>query len=64
MIDTWRKAWGQGDFSFYWVSLADYKDEISEPAAADWAELREAQTLTMSKLANTGEAIITDGRSS
>ena len=60
MIDTWRKAWGQGDFSFYWVSLADYKDEISEPAAADWAELREAQTLTMSKLANTGEAIITD----
>ena len=59
MIDTWHKAWGQGDFSFYWVSLADYKDEISEPAT-DWAELREARTLTMSKLANTGEAIISD----
>lgn len=60
MIKTWREAWGQGDFSFYWVSLADFKDEVSEPAPADWAELREAQTLTMSKLPNTGEAIITD----
>lgn len=60
MIETWRKAWGQGDFSFYWVSLADFKDEVSEPSDADWAELREAQTMTMSKLPNTGEAIITD----
>jgi len=60
MIKTWREAWGQGDFSFYWVSLADFKDEVSEPAPADWAELREAQTLTMSRLPNTGEAIIID----
>ncbi|MBA63304.1 MAG: sialate O-acetylesterase [Planctomycetaceae bacterium] len=60
MIKTWREAWKQGDFSFYWVSLADFKDEVSEPTEADWAELREAQTMTMSKLPNTGEAIITD----
>ena len=60
MIDTWRKKWGQGDFSFYWVSLADFQDEVSEPAGSNWAELREAQTMTMSKLPNTGEAIITD----
>lgn len=60
MIQTWREAWGQGDFSFYWVSLADFKDEVSEPSDADWAELREAQTMTMSKLPRTGEVIITD----
>ena len=60
MIDTWRKKWGQGDFSFYWVSLADFQDEVTEPAGSNWAELREAQTMTMSKLPNTGEAIITD----
>ena len=34
--------------------------EVDKPAESDWAELREAQTMTMSKLAHTGEAIITD----
>lgn len=60
MIDTWRKRWNQGDFSFYWVSLADFQDEVAEPVGSSWAELREAQTMVMSKLPNTGEAIITD----
>lgn len=60
MIQSWRDEWGQGDFSFYWVQLADFKPEVDKPAESDWAELREAQTMTMSKLANTGEAVITD----
>ena len=58
MIQSWRDEWAQGDFSFYWVQLADFKAEQSDPADSDWAELREAQTMTMSKLANTGEAVI------
>jgi len=60
MIQSWRDEWGQGDFSFYWVQLADFRDEKPEPAESDWAELREAQTMTMSKLANAGEAVIID----
>ncbi|MFM7842675.1 MAG: sialate O-acetylesterase [Planctomycetota bacterium] len=60
MIDSWRKEWGQGDFPFYWVQLADFKAEKSEPAESDWAELREAQTMTMDRLPNTGEAVIID----
>jgi sialate O-acetylesterase len=60
MIRSWRDEWGQGDFPFYWVQLADFRDEQAEPAESDWAELREAQTMTMSKLANTGEAVIVD----
>lgn len=25
MINTWRDLWGQGDFPFYWVQLADFR---------------------------------------
>lgn len=60
MIDSWRKEWGQGDFPFYWVQLADFMGESVEPMDSAWAELREAQTMTMSKLPNTGQAVIID----
>lgn len=60
MIQTWREAWGQGDFPFYWVQLADFRGYVDRPGNSAWAELREAQTMTMSKLPNTGEAVIID----
>ncbi|MBC7967677.1 MAG: sialate O-acetylesterase [Fuerstia sp.] len=60
MISSWRQEWGQGDFPFYWVQLADFKPETTEPVESDWAELREAQTMTMAKLPHTGEAVIID----
>lgn len=60
MISSWREEWGLGDFPFYWVQLADFKAEKTEPAESDWAELREAQTMTMKALPNTGEAVIID----
>lgn len=60
MIAKWREDWQQGDFPFYWVQLADFRAETSEPKESDWAELREAQTLTMDKLPKTGEAVIID----
>jgi sialate O-acetylesterase len=59
MIEQWRKEQGQGDFSFYWVQLADFKPEKPAPGESDWAELREAQTRTL-KLPNTGQAVIID----
>ena len=59
MIQSWRDEWNQGDFSFYWVQLADFKTEQAGPEESDWAELREAQTMSM-KLPNTGEAVIID----
>ncbi|MEZ6059785.1 MAG: sialate O-acetylesterase [Planctomycetaceae bacterium] len=58
MIQTWRDDWKQGDFPFYWVQLADFNGEASEPGDSAWAELREAQTMTMTALPNTGEAVI------
>ncbi len=60
MIKNWRDEWAQGDFPFYWVQLADYLAEKPEPGDSAWAELREAQTLTMKRLPNTGEAVIID----
>ena len=35
LIESWRKEWGQGDFSFYWVQLADYKAEVEKPGDSD-----------------------------
>jgi len=60
MIQHWRDEWGQGDFPFYWVQLADFKAESAEPGDSEWAELRESQTKTLDKLKNTGQAVIYD----
>lgn len=59
LINTWRKVWGQGDFPFYWVQLADCNAEVPEPGKSDWAVLREAQTMTLA-LPNTGETVSFD----
>jgi sialate O-acetylesterase len=60
MIRNWRDDWNQGEFPFYWAQLADFKAETKEPGDEPWAELREAQTMTLAKLPNTGQAVITD----
>ena len=43
MIADWRKAFGQGDFPFYIVSLAAHKQHKDTPGDDSWAELRAAQ---------------------
>ncbi len=59
MIEDWRERWGQGDFPFAWVSLANFRAVQEQPGPSAWAELRESQTLTLS-LPNTGEALAID----
>jgi sialate O-acetylesterase len=60
MISDWRKAWGEGDFPFLFVQLANYMPVQTQPAEnSAWAELREAQTMTLS-LPATGMAVIID----
>lgn len=60
MIQSWRLAWGQGNFPFYWTQLADYRNEVDTPGDSSWAELRESQTITLQKLKKVGEAVIID----
>ncbi len=59
MIECWRKNWGQGDFPFIFVQLANFKAVQPEPADSAWAELREAQLKALA-LPNTGMAVIID----
>ncbi len=58
MITDWRQRWGQGDFPFYFVQLPNLK-RGPEPSTSGWAELREAQLMTLS-LPNTGMAVTID----
>lgn len=59
MIRSWRECWGQGDFPFLFVQLANYGDVLPEPAESEWAELREAQAMALS-LPNTAMAVALD----
>jgi sialate O-acetylesterase len=59
MIENWRRDFQQGDFPFYFVQLAPFLPIAKAPGESSWAELREAQALTL-KLPNTGMAVITD----
>jgi sialate O-acetylesterase len=60
MIRDWRAAWKQGDFPFYFVQLANWKARPVDSNDSEWAELREAQTLTMREAASTGMAVAID----
>ncbi|MDR1817631.1 MAG: Ig-like domain-containing protein [Puniceicoccales bacterium] len=67
LVQGWRKAWGQGDFPFYWVQLAPYNyarnfynpfkggQNPSERLPISW----EQQTKALA-IRNTGMAIIND----
>jgi len=59
MIKSWWKNWGQGEFPFGFVQLANFMAVKDEPGDSAWAELREAQTMTLG-LPNTGMAVIID----
>jgi len=60
MIESWRAAWGQGDFPFLFVQLAPFMKIEEEPTESAWAELREAQLLTAQTAPSTAMAVITD----
>jgi sialate O-acetylesterase len=57
MIKSWRKAWNNGDFPFYYVQIAPFFYNNGKPTSA--AELRYAQLLTL-KENNVGMVVTTD----
>lgn len=59
MINDWRKHWGIGDFPFLFVQLAGFMPRNKQPVEDPWAELREAQLMTLS-LPNTAMAVTID----
>ncbi|HEX6046557.1 MAG TPA: sialate O-acetylesterase, partial [Pyrinomonadaceae bacterium] len=58
MIRDWRRAWGHV-FPFYFVQLANWRPRKDQPDESDWAELREAQFMTLRE-PRTGMAVAID----
>jgi sialate O-acetylesterase len=55
MIRDWRSAWGEGNFPFLFVQLANW----NAPAPDHWPEVREAQREAL-QLKNTGMVVTID----
>lgn len=58
LITDWRNKWGR-QFPFLFVQLSSFGSMDNSNKGSDWAELREAQTMTL-QLPNTGMAVTTD----
>jgi sialate O-acetylesterase len=58
MIRDWRTKWNS-EFTFLWAQLANFMAADSLPVQSEWAELREAQSMTLG-LPKTGQAVIID----
>ncbi|MCB0570233.1 MAG: sialate O-acetylesterase, partial [Phaeodactylibacter sp.] len=59
MIEDWRRRWGQGDFPFLYVQLANFMEARSQPTESQWAALRQEQLETLA-IPNTGMAVTAD----
>jgi len=59
LMRDWRRAWGQGDFPFLTVQLANFRPPLSFDAAAKWPLTREAQMSSLGE-PNTGMAVTID----
>jgi len=58
LITDWRSRWKQ-QFPFLFVQLASFGGTQNSNMGSGWAELREAQNITL-QLPNTGAAVTTD----
>ena len=59
LINDWRQKWGKPGMPFYFVQLATFNTAGNSNEGCSWAELREAQSLTL-QLPNTGMCVTTD----
>jgi sialate O-acetylesterase len=55
LIEDWRREWGEGDFPFLYVQIANFKSTPAE----DWATLREQQRKAL-ELRNTAMVVTID----
>jgi sialate O-acetylesterase len=57
MISDWRSRWQQGNFPFIFQQLVNLRAEQPQPSESQWAELREAQLMTLTASPNTAMAV-------
>jgi sialate O-acetylesterase len=56
LVQDWRRAFGQGEFPFFWVQLANYANASKN---GHWMRVQEGQ-VKATALQNTGVAVIND----
>ena len=59
LIRDWRTQWN-AELPFYFVQLANFRARDPQPGDSAWAELREAQLMTLRSLPRTGMAVAID----
>jgi len=59
LIKDWRKHWGNERLPFYYCQLANWGEKSDRPGESNWAELQEAQAMTLS-VTDTGMAVLID----
>lgn len=65
LVSGWRKAWGTGDFPFYYVQLATNEPPTDDPSggapkSVDWGKVCMAQMKALRSIPNTGMAVAID----
>lgn len=60
LIGNWRDAFQQKDLAFLIVQLPNHGAIPDQPTDSAWAELREAEFMTMKSVPNTGLAVTID----
>ena len=60
MIREWRDKWGEGNFPFLIVQLANYMQPPVQPGESNWAMLRESQSVIAATEPDCGLAVAID----
>jgi sialate O-acetylesterase len=63
MVSAWRKAWGMGDFPFYYAQIAPYKYSLlpeNSTGKNNSAYIREVQRNALKTIPNAGMAVLMD----
>jgi sialate O-acetylesterase len=59
LIKNWRTTFGKTDLPFIYVQLPNFQPVVDHPVENEWAELREAQLMTLAQ-PNTAMAVTID----
>jgi sialate O-acetylesterase len=60
LIADWRSRWGEGNFPFYFVQLANNGKPDRSHRVSGWSVVQEAQMQTLGKVPATGMAVAID----
>jgi sialate O-acetylesterase len=60
LIQNWRQATHESDLEFLIVQLPNHGEIPDQPSESAWAELREAQLMTLKQVEHTGLAVTID----